>query len=355
MSSTTKPGATPAPTGWVSMRHLQRMAASGEAIGLGMNALLANVGLNREQLANVDGTVPLSVIETVLSGLQRQYGEPPLGLYGANEIQPNTLGALGHILQACSTFGDVIDVAVRFNGMLSNVGHVSVAHAPGQVALQWDCLAGSAMFRRHASEYVIGTIAVLTRLLAQGAVACRPAAVHFSHARPSHADRVRAYFDFFGCPVHFDQAVSKIIYPASILQARLPYGDAVLKSLLEQHAQQLMAQRSLGASLQDDVRRLVTAMVLQGSSSKEAVAEQLGVSPRSLHRRLQEAGTSYREIVDTVRVEQARAHLLADASTSISAIAETLGFSSRQAFMRWFRLQTGVTPSQYRHESKGSA
>jgi AraC-like DNA-binding protein len=332
------------------MRHLQRMAASGAAAGLGVEGLLAQAGLGPEQLSHVDGMVPLAAVEIMLAALQRHYGDPLLGLHGANEIQPNTLGALGHILQACSTFGDILDVVVRYNGMLSNIGHVSVSHAPGLVQLHWACLAGSPLFRRHASEYVIGTVAVLTRLLAPGA-ASLPTAVHFSHARPDNAERVREYFDFFRCPVLFDQPSASITFPATLLQVRLPYGDAVLKDLLEQHARNLLIQRGQAASIEDDVRRLVKALVLQGASSKEAVAEQLGISARSLHRRLQEVGTSYRDIVDATRLSQA-CEQLSSSDAPVGDIADRLGFSSRQAFMRWFRQQLGITPSQYRHTQK---
>lgn len=332
--------------GWVSMRHLQRATVFAKAAGLGVDELLAHAGLAQSQLADTEQLVPLHAIEAMLNALQRQQGDRLFGLHMAANIQPSTLGAIGHILQACSTLADLVDVVVRYNGLLSNIGRTSVIHAPGLVELRWECLAGSPLFRRHASEYVIGTFVVLTRLLSPGTDF--PAAVHFTHSRPDQPEHARAYFAFFQCPVHFNSPHASITAPATLLRRPLPHGDATLRSLLEQHAGHLLSQRvRASSSLADDVRRLIKALVLAGNASKEAVALQLGTSPRSLHRHLQEAGTSYQDLLDSVRLALAREQLTSSV-IPIAEITEQLGFSSRQSFMRWFRQMTGITPSQHR-------
>jgi AraC-like DNA-binding protein len=373
MSRSSRPSAPPLEASWVSVRHLQRLATSGTTLGLGMDDLLSQAGLRPEQLRHPDGMVPLAAVETLLSALQHQDGELPLGLVGANDIQPATLGALGHLLQACTTFGDMLEVIMRYRGTLSNIGHLWISHAPGLLTLHWDCLAGSPLFRRLASEYVLGSVAVMTRLLVASQTAQagaqagaysgapptghpsalgQPVSVQFRHPKPVQAERARAYFDFFACPVHFDQDTVAISFPATLLSMRLPFGDTVLKGLLEQHARHLLDQRQSQSTVLDDVRRLTRALLQQGQASKEAVAQQLGMSPRSLHRHLQAANTSYREVVDTLRLEQACQHLR-DSTASMADLADQLGFCSRQAFMRWFRQQQGITPSQYRQRVRG--
>lgn len=348
------PDPAPPAEGWVSMRHLQRATALAKAAGIGMDELLERAGVADPQRVDAEQMVPLRAIEAVLGALQRQHGEQLLGLHMASNIQPSTLGAIGHLLQACATFGDLIDVVVRYNGLLSNIGRSSVVHAPGLIELRWECLAGSALFKRHASEYVIGTFVMLTRLLAQGSgtSAPFPTAVHFAHARPQDPERIKEYFAFFGCPVHFGQAHSAITAPSSLLSMRLAFGDAAIKELLERHTGQLLSQRSLQTpSIKDDVRRLLKALILAGEPTKDAVALQMGISPRSLHRRLQEAGTSYRGLLDAERSELA-CERLASTDAPTTEIARRLGFSSPQAFLRWFRPLLGMTPSQYRQQAR---
>jgi AraC-like DNA-binding protein len=65
--------------------------------------------------------------------------------------------------------------------------------------------------------------------------------------------------------------------------------------------------------------------------------------PRSLQRRLREGGTSYRELVDTIRHQ--RAIDLMRRGLSIGVVAEHLGFSEPRAFRRAFRRWTGLVPS----------
>lgn len=311
-----------------------------------MDERLALAGLDDEHLADSDAKVPLRTIELLLATLQQDFADSLPGLHLAHHIQPAALGALGFILQACPTFADLIDVVQRYNGMLSNIGHASVQYQPGLATLRWECRAGSALLRRHASDYVIGTFVVVTRLLAP-ASDWSPVAVHFAHPRPADPDGVREYFDFFRCPVFFEQPVAAITFPASLLHQRLPHGDAILKDILERHGQQLLQQRAYLPSLADDVRRLLSALILQGMASKEAVAQQLGTSSRSLHRRLQEEGTGYQDILDSVRLEQARTLLLGTGTPSAD-IAAHLGFRSRQAFIRWFSQHTHQTPGAFR-------
>jgi AraC-like DNA-binding protein len=351
-SPSSHPAQHPAPAdAWVSMRHVQHAMVFMKSTGMACDELLQEGGLSSEQLTDGDKMVPLPSVEAILGAMQRRHDDPLLGLRMAEDIQPATLGALGFVLQACSTLSDLLDVAIRFNGLMSNIGHTSANHSPGLVEVRWDCRAGSALLRRHASEYMMGTFATLTRLLAPGLP--EPIAVQFSHPRPDRPERIRAYFDFFGCPVHFDKAHTSITVPAALLAWPLPHGDAVLKDLLERHAQHLLSRRTVTSSWADDVRRLLKALILAGTPTKEAVAQQLGTSTRSLHRRLDEAGTSYGEQLDTVRLALARERLDTDGAP-IADIAEWLGFSSPQAFMRWFRQLVGMTPSQYRSQLKAS-
>ena len=337
--------------GWVSARHLQHMIARGEAAGVRVDELLSEAGLARDRLKDVDGAIPLSAIESILAVVSERYADPLLGLHMAHAIQPATFGAVGYILQAATSFADVLDVVTRYNGFLSNIGRSSVAFEPGAVHLRWECLTGSLQLRRQATEYVLGAFAVLIRLLLPEQK--NPiTAVHLSHARPDDAEVAGEYFSFFKCPVHFDKPVSALIVPASILKAQMRHGDAFMREVIERHAQTLLRQREQAASLTEQVRHLIGALIIEGVPSKEMVAQQLGMSSRSLHRKLEELGAGYRDLLDEVRLGIAQAHLT-NSDDTINQIAEQLGFQSHQAFLRWFKQSTGKTPGEYRGDRKG--
>ena len=77
------------------------------------------------------------------------------------------------------------------------------------------------------------------------------------------------------------------------------------------------------------------------------VAKRLGVSDRTLHRRLADEGTSHSELLDEARRERAMI-LLADRSLSAAEISFLLGYSEPGAFFRAFKRWTGKTPGAYR-------
>jgi AraC-like DNA-binding protein len=94
------------------------------------------------------------------------------------------------------------------------------------------------------------------------------------------------------------------------------------------------------------LRSWLADQLADGEPAEEAAAQALGMSLRSLQRRLQEEGTTYREILNGTRQEMARAYL-EERRTSVTEIAFRLGFSDSNSFSRAFRRWTGQSPRAY--------
>ena len=99
------------------------------------------------------------------------------------------------------------------------------------------------------------------------------------------------------------------------------------------------------------VEEAVTRLLSRGHPTVGQTAQALGCSPRTLQRRLQDAGVTYGELVDRVRAEAA-CQLLDDPSLHLYEIASTLGFADPSSFSRFFRRMRGVAPRELR--PKGS-
>lgn len=337
---------------WISISHLQHFVARGQAAGLSMEDWLEDIGVSTEQLGDANRMIPVNAIEAMLETLTSRYELPLIGLHMAHDIQPAALGPLGQIAQVCNTFGTVVKMAERLHGLLSNIGDLRIIHHPGQVEICWDSLAGGPAFKRQAREYVLGSVAVIMRFLLpeQKRLLLR---VNFSHERPQDPHHVRGYFTFFGVPVHFDQPHSSLVLPSALLEARMPHGNAAVRDLLEQHAARTIREREYQADLKNEVRQLIRVMLMDGPPTKEMVADQLGLSARHLHRQLQAQGSSYRDLLQEVRLILA-ADCLREQNMTVEDTARRLGFASRQAFLRWFRLSTNQTPTEFRQRSTAS-
>lgn len=153
--------------------------------------------------------------------------------------------------------------------------------------------------------------------------------------------------------MHFGQAQNRLCGPSGFLDLRV--SDIKPDDVERIKAQCERALSALGgASLRSRVLTLLHSAPGMAPTLGEA-ASCLGVSQRTLKRRLAGLGTSYSTLSGQVR--QARAEqLLLRTDGSLEQIAEKMGFSDAPSFIRAFRRWTGLTPARYRalHDSKRS-
>ena len=114
------------------------------------------------------------------------------------------------------------------------------------------------------------------------------------------------------------------------------------RQVLQYRRDRLLVQR---------VRQALAAHPLQ-THSAEALAALLAVSPRTLHRRLEDEGTSFRAVKDSLRRDMAIARLNSS-RVPLAVLAGELGFSDSAAFQRAFKGWTGMPPGSYRHPEQG--
>jgi AraC-like DNA-binding protein len=167
----------------------------------------------------------------------------------------------------------------------------------------------------------------------------------FAHSMPVG---VTTYQRFFKCPVHFNASEYAIVFASELLDVPLATADACLFGLLESYARHLLLQLPCaGGDVQQRVRSVLLRELDGGNPTKEYVAAALRLSPRTLTRRLADAGTTFEEVLSSLRCELS-ARYLRDTELSISEIALALGFSGASSFVRAFRRWTGNSPSEVR-------
>lgn len=110
----------------------------------------------------------------------------------------------------------------------------------------------------------------------------------------------------------------------------------------------------LQAALPRDVLEATTSIVehrlIDGKSDLDGIAARIGIGPRTLQRRLNDYGTSYRDVLLSCRMRRAQ-ELLIETGTSVGQIGADLGYSSTPQFTRAFKLQVGCPPQEFRRQS----
>jgi AraC-like DNA-binding protein len=128
--------------------------------------------------------------------------------------------------------------------------------------------------------------------------------------------------------------------------------DPALRREVEAKAR--LRQQALRSDFTSNLRRTLRRQLASGDVAMDSIASQLGMHRRTLDRRLKEHGTHYVEVLDAVKCEAA-CQLLRETNIDIRIIAESLHYSSNSNFSAAFRRWTGLTPSDYRNQSRGSS
>ena len=235
---------------------------------------------------------------------------------------------------------------MRVEPLLGDVGRTQLHFEPGEAHLIWTCRFTDHYVRHHVEDGIFALFATHLFVIA-GSREGHLKAVHFCHASPADPDLIRCYVDTFSCPVYFNQPENRMVAVNTVLDLPLHSADPQLHEVLDQHARKIMTERDRSVSLTDMARSQLHHLLHCNEASRERLADVLGMSSRTLHRKLQEEGSSYRGILDDLRLEKART-LLRDETLTIQQVAGQSGFDESHSFARWFKQQTGISPSEFR-------
>jgi AraC-like DNA-binding protein len=192
-----------------------------------------------------------------------------------------------------------------------------------------------------AAEFVPAELIAMGRVFTDSVWS--PSEIHFMHARPADDSALRA---FFGAEIFYDRPALEIHFPHSILDLPMRREDPAEAAFFERFASTMLGDAAPQETMARRVRELLRTSAKLHWPSVEQISERLGVSARTLRRRLQEEGTSFQDVLDAARFEFAKARM-GQEDTSLAELASELGFSELSAFYRAFRRWTGMTPVQY--------
>lgn len=324
-----------------SLRTLRPLAAGLVARGLDVDTLLHEAGVDPEWLRDPDARVPASVVHGLWRRAEDVSGDHNFGLRTAMGIRPGSFDVLDYVCRNCASVEDGLALYCRFTPLLHDAIRATVVEEPGVVRLRHVLVDGTTLPRQYA-EFIMGSLIVIARQATGHQIV--PQSVHFIHSRPRD---VSLHREFFRCPVEF--AADSNGFVLQQVDAERPLLDAQpgLLAVLEQHAEHLLEKYPRPESFVAHVRAAIVVELRTGSITASAVAKRLGISERTLRRRLDTDETTYQQQLADLRTELA-VRYMGEENLSIDEVALLLGFSDRTAFIRAFRRWTGRSPTEFR-------
>jgi AraC-like DNA-binding protein len=196
---------------------------------------------------------------------------------------------------------------------------------------------------RHQIEFFVTTIIRLCRHLVASRL--NPIRVKLAHRRTEVPGDMAACF---GCEFVFGSEVDEIEYPASTGRLPIASADAYLNNLLVKYCEEALSSRRLKARCwRLAVENILAPLLPHGQGRLSEVAARLGVSIRTLERRLAAEGVSFLDVLDDLRFELAKRYLQ-ERNLPVSEIAWLLGYADPSAFTHSFRRWAGKPPTELR-------
>lgn len=305
------------------------------------DAILRATGLPRERVFDPDARIPARLADAVWLEASRQAQDPLLALHAARALEFGAYKVLDFIVANAPTIGEGLSRIARYFPLVDPRGRFEIEADEDPISIAFG--SGTDDVPAPAQQYTFAALVLRSR--ASTGADWQLESVDFTF--PADAEP-HVYEDIFGCPVNFAMPRARLIIPrGSWLQPVVGANEALFR-VLEDHARRLLGEVPMQeAGVLDTLRDELRARLRGGDASVAAVAKALGMSERTLQRRLEEFQVSYSDVLNEVREELGREYLR-EPDVSIAEIAFLLGFSDQSAFGRAFKRWTGSTPRAWR-------
>lgn len=310
------------------------------------DGILRWMGIDPEDPVDPKQMVPADEYYAFLERLTELDSDPvsiPLRAGGA--MRCDDYGAFGLAFKSATTLHGSYRRAGRYARVLTSVSDYEVEMTSRGGLMHLHRSGERRLGLRLSNEATIASIASISREVCTREF--NPLAVYFKHPAPKTTARHKKYF---GCPVHFDSDKDAVLVSRELFNTPNRLGDKSISSFLDKHLESEVRELEGSEGLDQMVCRHISRSLSEGTPAISDIARHLGMSSRSLQRRLADLDLSYRELLERSRRELAR-ELLRQTDYSLAEVAFMTGFSEQSAFTRAFKRWEGETPRSYRLES----
>lgn len=314
-----------------------------EGYGIDPEPLFREEGIDPDVMYDQGARVSIERFQRIDLKGQELSGDPYYGLKGSEYFRPAHLGALGFSWLASSSLRTAFERLSRYARIIQERLTVLLDDQGDEFIVTID--AHQPLLRERIRED--GQLSILikmSRIIAGPDL--NPSRVKFKQAEPAETGY---HYQLFRCPLEFGSDSTSLIFDTKDIDRKLTGSNDELARLNEH-----VVVRYLAHSEKEDIVNRVKAAIIDnlanGNVNETNIAEQLHMTPRNLHRRLQKEDTSFKLLLTDVRKDLAKQYIQ-DRSKTLTEISFLLGFSEVSSFSRAYKGWTGKPPSEARSEA----
>jgi len=312
------------------------------AAGSDPDRILSGLALNRVVFTNPEGFIPSSSFSNLLEETARQTGDMNFGLHFGERFNPKNIGPLTYVVINSPTILAGFENVSRYLKVHNQAATTSMDVERERVFIRYRISELTFDLSRQHNEYSMAVMLNTIRLLAGSD--WTPLEVHFGHHAPNGVGEHRR---IFGAPVLFECPTNALVVERDFIERQIPAADNRLYRILQRYLQNVLADMPKEDKMLVAVRKAIAETMREGNPTLKSVAKKLGLSPRTLERRLQERRMGFKKLMEDTRRRFA-VHYLKEREHTLTQIAFLLGYSEVSAFNRAFKRWMGSTPLKYR-------
>lgn len=326
----------------VSTIAVRALVAGVEDAGVERARLLAHAGLTAFPLDDPDAELPHADYVRLLRAALATSGDPALGLRMGQRASPGRFDVLVYMTEHSSCLREALGAFLRYGRIVARGPRLELHELGDLASIRCTVTPTSVPELQLTAEFAMTFLLRLVRHFV-GASA-RPRRVCFPYARPAHGDEYARAFDG---RAHFEQPFTELQIDRAWLDRANAFRSPELWALFRSRVELLLARSEHEVPARERVQAALAAQNLESRPTMETIGRQLGMSARSLRRRLHDERAPFHDLVEQARAEHAK-RLLTDARASVQDAAYALGFNTPAAFSRAFKRWTGMAPTTFR-------
>lgn len=304
--------------------------------------LLSKAEIRPALLSSQDALLNQEQLSRLIHYAVEQSNDPALGIRFGERLNLMTHGALGQAIMSCNNLEQALDLLLKYYRTRMLSVDINIQHQQDMMVLSLSSELDDPLTYRFMIETIFVCV-VRINMFFFGMKLMINGKVEVTYPKPDHID---AYLHTFFDGIRFDQPRNALLFESHLLSLPMAMPNPSALKQAEQACNQILARLPQKQSIKEQVRLLIYDEQ-RGFATLDEVATMLHMTGRTLRRRLTEAQTSYRQLTDHIKLEQAKARL--SAGNTVEAVAEKLGYSDPSNFSRAFRKQAGIPPSEYQN------
>lgn len=297
-------------------------------------------GIDPRTMNDMHSRISHAASDNLWRSIAHEVNDPCFAIRLAGLWHPSYMHVLGYAWLTSSSLRSALNRLVRYIHIVNKLAQVSLNESDDQLIVEWSnpVIPQDDYWRSDAAMVLL-----VTMCRANYGNGLDPDLVTLKHDKPACAGK---FFEYFRCPIDFSAGRDSVVLSHACVDKQLSGSNPLLAQINDQLMVKYLAQLNERDIIQR-VKATIIELLADGKISDAKVANELCMSNRTLQRKLQKKGTTFKEVLTDVRKGIAMKYIQ-DSQLTLTELSFQLGFSEISAFSRAFKNWTGQSPKNYR-------